>query len=118
LPDPWRLGVLEVGLYGAITLYQLGQRLSGSVGEEIRSAASVVFDDTCGTIPLSELIWILLHRPPPPPPPWLSQLSFAGEMLAFAQAGQQESLAAAASRQIGQQIKEFGLQREQSRAVS
>src|SRR5262245_60228958 len=38
-PDPWRLGAIEVGLYGAIALYQLGKRLSGEAAKGIRSAA-------------------------------------------------------------------------------
>jgi hypothetical protein len=64
---------------------------------------------------LSELIWLLLHRPPPPPPQWLSGLTYAAETLAFAQATDQEALASAATRQIMNQLKGFGLQREHAR---
>jgi hypothetical protein len=105
-PDPWRLGAVEVGLYGAIALHQMAQKLSGGAADSIRSAALAVFDDTCGGISPPELIWLLLHRPPPRMPPWLSALVFAGEMLGFAQATQQHGLAAAASREIARQLEE------------
>ena len=75
-PDPWRLGAIEVGLYSAVTLYQMGHQLTGATAEGLRSAAGILFDETCGTVPFLELIWLLLHRPPPPPPPWLSMLVF------------------------------------------
>jgi hypothetical protein len=115
VPDPWRLGTVEIGLYGAITLYQMGRLVSGPVAEGYTSAAGILFDDTCGTVPLSELIALLLHRPPPPPPQWLNVLTFAGETLAFAQATQQEGLATAASRRITESLKAFGFQIEQAR---
>jgi hypothetical protein len=104
-PDPWRLGAIEVGLYGAITLHQIGQRLSGAAAEGIRSAAQVLFEETCGAVSVSELIWLLLHRPPPPMPPWLSTLAFLGELLGFAQAAQQHGLAGATSHQIALQLE-------------
>jgi len=109
VPDPWKLGAVEVGLYSAITMHQMGQLVSGPAAEGFTTAASVLFDETCGTIPLSELIWILLHRPPPPAPQWLGMLSYAGETLAFAQASDQEALASAATRQIMGQLNQFGL---------
>jgi hypothetical protein len=115
VPDPWRLGMMEVGLYGAISLHQAGRSVSGPAAEGYATAAAVLFDETCGTVPLSELIWLLLHRPPPPPPQWLSGLTYAAETLAFAQATDQEALASAATRQIMNQLKGFGLQREQAR---
>ncbi|HVH77884.1 MAG TPA: hypothetical protein VM782_00715 [Stellaceae bacterium] len=117
-PDPWRLGTVEVGLYGAITLYQIGRLVSGPAAEGFGSAAESLFDDTCGSIPISELIWLLLHRPPPPPPQWLSQLTFAGEMLAFAQATHQETLATAATRQVMASLNASGLQTEQMQATA
>ncbi|GGF09811.1 hypothetical protein GCM10011611_14160 [Aliidongia dinghuensis] len=83
----------------AIRLHQIGAAVTGPMAEAFSSGAEMLFDDTCGSVPLSELIWILLHRPPPPPPWWLEQIAFAGEMLAFAQAAQQEALAEAAQRQ-------------------
>lgn len=109
-PDPWRLGTIEVGLYGAITLYQTGSRLSGAVAEDLCSAALVLFDETCGSMPPSELIWLLLHRAPPLPPPWLRTLTFAGEMLGFAQIAQHHELARMASHQIALGLATFGLQ--------
>ena len=108
-PDPWVLGAVEIGLYGAISLHQAARLVSGPATEGLRSAAAVLFDDTCGSVPLSELIWLLLHRPPPPPPQWLNVLTFAGETLAFAQATQQEELAKAANRQIAEGLRAFGL---------
>jgi hypothetical protein len=108
-PDPWRIGAIEVGLYGAIRLHQLGQKLPGIIAEGILSAALVLFDETCNTVPLSELVWVLLHRPPPPMPPWLTSLTFAAEMLALAQASQQHGLAAAANHQLTTQLKACGL---------
>jgi len=112
VPDPWRVGVVEVGLYGAINLYQMGRRLSGPTSQAFTAAGLGLLEETCGNIPLSELLWILLHRPPPPPPPWWTILSFQGETLAFAQATEQEQLAAAATREITKSLNAFGLQRE------
>jgi hypothetical protein len=109
-PDPWRLGAIEVGLYGAIVLHQMGQKLSGGVAESLRLAALALFDETCGVIPHSELIWLLLHRQPPPMPPWLTSLVFTGEMLAFADATRQDVLAAVAGDQLIKQLDECGLQ--------
>jgi hypothetical protein len=116
-PDPWRLGSIEAGLYGAIRLYQLGQQVTGPVAGGFGSAAEFLFDETCGSVPLSELIWLLLHQPPPPPPPWLETLVFAGDMLVFAQATEQEGLASAAARQILQNLKAFGLEGERARTA-
>jgi hypothetical protein len=115
VPDPWRAGVIEVGLYSAISLYQMGRRVSGPTGQAFSDAGVNLLEETCGNIPLSELIWILLHRPPPPPPPWWTVLAFQGETLAFAQATQQEQLAAAASREITNSLDAFGLTREHAR---
>jgi hypothetical protein len=103
-PDPWRLGAIEVGLYGAIALYQMGQKLSGEVAESLRLAAQVLFDEICRDIPLSELIWLLLHRQPPPMPPWLTSLIFTGDMLAFAESTRQDGLAAVTSDQLMKQL--------------
>jgi hypothetical protein len=116
-PDPWRLGSVEVGLYGAIRLHQLGRQVTGPVAGGFGSAAEFLFDETCGSVPLSVLIWLLLHQPPPPPPPWLETLVFAGDMLVFAQAAQQESLASAAARQIVQSLEAFALEAESARTA-
>jgi hypothetical protein len=114
-PEPWRLGVVEVGLYGAIALHQTGRIVPQAISEAYTSAASALFDETCGSIPLSELVWILLNRPPPPPPQWLNMLTSAGETLAVAEATDQEGLARAASRHITDKLKAFGFQTEQAR---
>ena len=64
-----------------VRLYQLGQSLqkhggaAAEVGGQMSSFASEVFDDWCGTVPLSVLIALLLRNPPPPPPPWLDDIS-------------------------------------------
>ena len=63
-------------------LYQLGQSLqvhggaAAELGGQVSGFASDVFDDWCGSVPLSQLIaWLLHHSPPPPPPPWLEDIS-------------------------------------------
>lgn len=116
-PDPWRLAAVEAGLYAAIRLHQLGRQVTGPIAREFGAAAEIVFGDTCGSVPLSVLIWLLLHRPPPPPPPWLDTLVFTGEVLAFAQRTQREALAAAATRQLGQALGAFAEER-QARAAA
>lgn len=109
-PDPWRLAAIQVGLYGAIRLRQLGQQVHGEAAEQLTSASERLFDDWCGTVPLSVLIRWLLHWPPPPSPPWLDRLTFVAEMLAFAEASEQQQLASAASRQLAAGLKEFRAQ--------
>lgn len=116
-PNPWRQGTVEVGLYGAITLYQLAQRVTGQVSEGLSAAAEALFTDTCGTVPLSVLIWFLLQRPPPAPP-WLQQIMYACETLVFAQAAQQDALAAAAARQVTLSLQHFGLQAVKPRVAA
>lgn len=65
-----------------VRLFQLGQQLQargGSVAEiggQLSGFASEVFDDWCGSVPLSVLIaWLLHHSPPPPQPSWLEDIS-------------------------------------------
>ena len=65
-----------------VRLYQLGQTLTAhggaaaEIGGQISGFASEVFDDWCGSVPLSVLIaWLLHHSPPPPPPVWLDDIS-------------------------------------------
>ena len=105
-PQPWAVARVEVGLYAAISLYQLGKTVAGPAGEAFGSAADSLFDDTCGSVPLSVLIWLLLHQPPPPS--WLQQVTFAGQMLAFAQDAKQDALAKAAYGQVIQGLKALG----------
>jgi hypothetical protein len=69
----------------------------------------VLLEESCGKVPLSGLIWLLLHHAPPQPAPWLRRLTFACEMLAFAQAAGQQGAAAAARRQISLELEEFDL---------
>ena len=65
-----------------VRLYQLGQALTAhggaaaEMGGQISGFASEMFDDWCGSVPLSVLIaWLLHHNPPPPPPQWLDDIS-------------------------------------------
>ena len=65
-----------------VRLYQLGQSLqvhggaAAELGGQVSGFASDVFDDWCGSVPLSQLIaWLLHHSPPPPPPSWLEDIS-------------------------------------------
>jgi hypothetical protein len=89
-PDPWMLGQVEVGLYAAIALYQLGAA----------GAAQRIFDDTC-PLPISELIRMLLNRPPPPPPPWLRQIMFLADMARVTQGiSQADAIAGAVNKQL------------------
>jgi hypothetical protein len=70
-------------LWQSVRLFQLGQIVSeakvpGNLNEALTSAANYVFDEYCGTVPLSVLLkQILKHWPPPPPPPWLDVVSQA-----------------------------------------
>ncbi len=65
-----------------VRLFQIGQQLQArggavaEIGGQLSGFASEVFDDWCGTVPLSVLIaWLLHHNPPPPPPSWLEDIS-------------------------------------------
>ncbi len=65
-----------------VRLFQLGQSLqahggaAAELGGQLSGFASEVFDDWCGSVPLSLLIaWLLHHNPPPPPPSWLDDIS-------------------------------------------
>ncbi len=64
-----------------VRLFQLGLTLqartgaAAEIGGQISGFASQVFDDFCGSVPLSVLINWLLHHNPPPPPPWLDDIS-------------------------------------------
>ena len=82
-PQPLPPGPPELSAYlwQAVRLYQLGQlvadsKAAGNVAEGLGSAAESLFDDYCGTVPISVLIQWLLHHPPPPPP-WLDVISQA-----------------------------------------
>ena len=45
------------------------------MGGQLSGFASDMFDDWCGSVPLSVLIAWLLHHNPPPPPSWLDGIS-------------------------------------------
>ena len=67
-------------LWQSVQLYQLGQiaagaKVSGNLAEALTGAAETIFDDYCGTVPISVLIQWLLHHRPPPPPPWLDVIA-------------------------------------------
>jgi hypothetical protein len=74
-----------------VRLYQLGQSLqaqggaAAEMGGQISGFASEMFDDWCGSVPLSVLIaWLLHHNPPPPPPWWLDEISLTVSQLNLA----------------------------------
>lgn len=74
----------------AVRLFQLGQmvseaKVSGNLGEALNSAGSFLFEEYCGSVPLSVLLRnILRHWPPPPPPPWLDVVSQSVSMVLIA----------------------------------
>ena len=74
-----------------VRLYQLGKSLqarggpAGEIGSQLSGFAEEVFDDWCGSVPLSVLIaWLLRHNPPPPPPQWLDDISQLVSQLSLA----------------------------------
>ena len=74
-----------------VRLYQLGQSLhaqggaTAEMGGQISTFASEMFDDWCGSVPLSVLIaWLLHHNPPPPEPWWLQEISQTVSQLTLA----------------------------------
>ena len=81
-------------VFQQVRLFQLGHSLqaragaTAEIGGQMSTFASEMFDDTCGSVPLSELIAALLHHNPPPPEPWwlseisqvVSQLNLAARM--------------------------------------
>ena len=79
-PEPW-LGQEQISsMWQSVRLLQLGQKVSRIDGREtadlsqlIGSSANQLFDEQCGTVPISVLLWWLLHWPPPPPP-WQADL--------------------------------------------
>jgi hypothetical protein len=91
-PEPPGRPELSAYLWQAVRLYQLGQiagsaKAAGNVAEALTGAAETLFDDWCGTVPISVLIQWLLHHPPPPPP-WLDVISQAvGTVLVATKAG-------------------------------
>jgi hypothetical protein len=80
----------EAYLWQAVRLYQYGQLLTaaeveGSLAKDLTQTATVIYDDGCGSVPLSVIInWILYHVPPPPPP-WLEVISQAVSNILVAQ---------------------------------
>lgn len=79
-PEPW-IGQEQISsMWQSVRLFQLGQKVSKIDGREtadlsqlIGSSANQLFDEQCGTVPISVLLWWLLHWPPPPPP-WQDDL--------------------------------------------
>ena len=82
-PLPPRRVPAVAALLQQVRLFQIGQQLEAlrgapaELGGQMSSLASDAFDGTCGSVPLSVLLQILLHHPPPPPPPWLQDIEQA-----------------------------------------
>ncbi|MEM5383259.1 hypothetical protein VSR68_06600 [Paraburkholderia phymatum] len=81
---------LVASMWQSIQLFQAGQRLEGlegdirELGSTVARAASVFFDDQCGSVPWSVILYWLLHNPPPPPPPWLQLVTDSVSMVSIA----------------------------------
>jgi hypothetical protein len=103
-PQPWAAAGVTSALFASIDLYLIGRQLSGSAGEAVGRAANTYFDEVCGSIPLSVLISILLHRKPDPQP-WVERIRSAAALVELAeavQAGEAGSqMATAAQRVLG-----------------
>jgi hypothetical protein len=73
---------LSSSFWSAILLYQAGERLEqlkgapGDLGAQVIGAANTLFEEECGSVPISVLIEQLLH-PPHPRPPWLETVTVA-----------------------------------------
>ncbi len=94
-----------------VRLYQLGQALqaqggtAADFGGQISGFASEMFDDWCGSVPLSVLIAWLLHHNPPPPPSWLDDISQVVTQLKLA-AGMEGSVGGAIQHAALSSLKE------------
>lgn len=70
-------------MWQSIQLFQAGQslqRLGGDIAElgaSVSDSASDYFDDQCGSVPWSVILYWLTHNPPPPPAPWLQLVTAA-----------------------------------------
>lgn len=87
--NPQPLPPLEIAAaaWQSVALTQFAQAAAdakaGGAAEMLNQRAAALFDEWCGTVPLSVLIQLLRH-PPPPPPPWLS---IAGQAAGLAVVG-------------------------------
>src|SRR2546425_1022592 len=79
-PLPRRGGMLSAVAFQRVRLSQTGRELErqgrapAETGQQLMSYASGVYDEICGSVPISVLIaWLLPHKPPPPPP-WLREI--------------------------------------------
>lgn len=70
--------------HAAVLLHRLVGSTPSAGLASIGAVAGVLFDDYCGTVPLSEIIRRLLNRPPPPPPPWFDKLASAAMLAQLA----------------------------------
>src|ERR1700755_1650546 len=73
---------LSASFWSAILLYQIGERLEqlkgapAELGSQMIGAANTLFDDHCGSVPIS----VLIQQPLPPPhprAPWLETITMA-----------------------------------------
>jgi hypothetical protein len=80
-PSPWSIH-LSTSFWSTIMLYQAGERLEqvrggpAELGLQVITAANALFEEECGSVPISVLIQQLLH-PPHPRPPWLETITVA-----------------------------------------
>jgi len=89
-PLPPRWGMLSAVAFQSVRLYQIGRELErqgkapAETGQQLMSYASGVYDEICGSVPISVLIAWLLHHKPPPPPPWLREIEQVATQSAIA----------------------------------
>ena len=80
-PSPWTVQ-LSTSFWSTIMLYQVGERLEqirggpAELGLQVIASANALFEEECGSVPISVLIQQLLH-PPHPRPPWLETVTVA-----------------------------------------
>jgi hypothetical protein len=81
--------VVIVSALECARLYQIGQGIGGERGKMLGDAAQQLFDDSpCGSVPLSDLIRLIVgHWPPPPPSPWLREVEAAASAYTVASHG-------------------------------
>jgi hypothetical protein len=82
--------VLIVAALECARLYQIGQGIGGERGNTLSQAAEQLFKDSpCGSVPVSDLIRLIVgHWPPPAPSPWLREVEAAASAYTVASHGE------------------------------